>query len=85
MGRYVTVLLGRTRATATVLISLYSRQNLQEDQCIFIRGFRVTRTFRILPKHLIAAAEPSSDSSEHDSEPDMELTSMPAITKVSLF
>jgi len=59
-----------------------SPQNLPEDQCIFIRGFRVTRTLRILPKHLIAAAEPSSDSDEHSNDPDIELTSIPNITEV---
>jgi hypothetical protein len=60
-------------------------QNLSEDQCVFIRGFRVTRTLRILPKHLIAAAGPSSDPDEYDDEPDPELTAIPAITKVKWY
>jgi hypothetical protein len=83
MERYVAVLLERAKKTVTVLILLGARQNLQEDQCIFIRGFRVTRTFKLLPKHLKAAAEPSSDSDKDNSGPELELTSMPAIPKVS--
>jgi len=54
---------------------------------VFIRGFRVTRTLKIFPKHLIAAAGPSSDPSEDSHETDTGLASFPAITKVkcSLF
>ncbi|KAF8477776.1 thioredoxin-like protein [Russula ochroleuca] len=55
--------------------------NLPEDQCVFIRGFRVARTFRILPKHLKAAAGPSSDPDGYDCEPDLEVVSIPATSK----
>ena len=49
---------------------------------MFIRGFRVARTFRILPKHLKAAGGPSPDSDDYDSEPDIEAVSMAASPKV---
>ena len=49
---------------------------------MFIRGFRVARTFGILPKHLKAAAGPSSDTDGHDYEPDIEVVSIPATPKV---
>ena len=49
---------------------------------MFIRGFRVARTFRILPKHLKAAGGPSPDSDDYDSEPDIEAVSIAASSKV---
>ena len=52
---------------------------------MFIRGFRVARTLGILPKHLKAAAvDGPPDPEGHDSEPDNELISIPATTKVGL-
>ena len=51
---------------------------------MFIRGFRVARTLGILPKHLKAAADSPPDPEGHDSEPDNELISIPAVTKVGL-
>ena len=51
---------------------------------MFIRGFRVARTLRILPKHLEAAADSLPGPEGHDSEPDNELISIPATTKVGL-
>ncbi|KAH8982540.1 hypothetical protein EDB86DRAFT_328722 [Lactarius hatsudake] len=47
-------------------------ENLPEDQCIFLRGYRVTRRLMILPR-LKGAAGPGPDSKGSDSEPDMEL------------
>ncbi|KAI0289864.1 hypothetical protein BC826DRAFT_588520 [Russula brevipes] len=49
-------------------------ENLPEDQCIFIRGFRVTRLLGILPR-LRAAAGPSQnpDQDQDESELDMQL------------
>ena len=49
---------------------------------MFIRGFRVARTFRILPKHLKAAGSPPPDSDGYDSEPDVEAVSIAATPKV---
>ena len=51
-------------------VALNSLQDLPEDQCIFIRGFRVTRKLMILPRTLKGAAEPDDKGS--DSEPDVE-------------
>jgi hypothetical protein len=56
-------------------------QNLSEDQCIFIRGFRVARTLGIFPKHLKAAAE-TPEADEFDEAPGLGLVSTPAVTKV---
>ncbi|KAF8258109.1 hypothetical protein EI94DRAFT_1192483 [Lactarius quietus] len=50
-------------------------EGLPEDQCIFIRGFRVTRRFMFMPRELIAAAGPTPDPKGDDPEPDEELIS----------
>ena len=55
---------------------------MREDQCIFIRGFRVARVFGILPRQLRGAAGPNPDLDGHGGEPDMELIPIPAVTKV---
>jgi hypothetical protein len=73
--------LRESRIDTTLLFCAH--QDLPEDQCVFIRGYRVTRTLKIFPKQIKAAAEPSSDPDEHSSEPDLELTTIPANTKVS--
>jgi hypothetical protein len=49
---------------------------------VFIRGFRVARTFRILPRHLKAAAGPSPDQDGYDFEPDIDVVSISATPKV---
>jgi hypothetical protein len=64
---------------------LCAHQDLPEDQCVFIRGLRVTRTFKFLPKRLIGAAGPSTEPGGYDSEPDTEIMSIPATTKVNEF
>ncbi|KAI0291208.1 hypothetical protein B0F90DRAFT_1778937 [Multifurca ochricompacta] len=56
-----------------------SGQNLPEDQCIFVRGFRVTRFIRILPR-LRGAAGPAPLPDGHEPEPDAQLVSVPAGT-----
>jgi len=60
-------------------------QDLPEDQCIFIRGFRVTRKLKILPRALKAAAGPNPDPKGSDEEPDMELIAIATITEVKYF
>ena len=47
---------------------------------MFIRGFRVSRTLWKFPRRLKAAGSPSTDWD--DREPDIELISIPATTKV---
>jgi hypothetical protein len=56
---------------------------LVENQSVFVRGFRVARTFGIFPKHLKAAAG-TSDADEYDDGPgpEREFISMPAVAKV---
>jgi hypothetical protein len=76
MGRYVTALFVGSRTEIAQPRCCVPQNPAEEDQCVFIRGFRVTRTFKILPKQLKAAAGPSSDPDENDSEPELELTSM---------
>jgi hypothetical protein len=49
---------------------------------VFIRGFRVARSFWILPKHLKAAAGPSQNPGGYDRDPGTELISIPAVTQV---
>ncbi|KAH9968490.1 hypothetical protein BGW80DRAFT_655413 [Lactifluus volemus] len=56
-----------------------SGQNLPEDQCIFVRGFRVRRRFRIIPR-LRAAAEPTLDPDRDEDDFDEQLISTPLET-----
>ncbi|KAI9428700.1 caspase domain-containing protein [Lactarius indigo] len=56
-----------------------SGENLPEDQCIFIRGFRATRKFKIFPPRLRAAAGPNPDPKGYDEEPDAELIPIPTV------
>ena len=57
-------------------------QNLPQNQCIFVRGFRVTRILNIWPR--LRGAGPAPDFGEHEPEPDrrLELISIPADTDV---
>jgi len=55
-------------------------EDLPEDQCIFIRGFRVFRKLKILPRQVKAAAGPSPDPKEDDEEPDEEYVLIPSTT-----
>ncbi|KAI0295982.1 hypothetical protein BC826DRAFT_257847 [Russula brevipes] len=49
--------------------------NLPENQCIFVRGFRASRPLRILPVKIEGTAEPTADS---DPPPDEHLISVPS-------
>ena len=60
----------------------YSRKDLPEDQCIFVRGFRATRKLRILPTKLKGAAGPKPDSKGYDEGSDAELIPVPALPEV---
>ncbi|KAI0256133.1 hypothetical protein BJV78DRAFT_1278679 [Lactifluus subvellereus] len=65
----------REQTQGAVLNRGPSGTDLAEDQCIFIRGFRVTRLLKILPRQLRGAAE-------HAPDPDTELKPIPPVTKV---
>jgi hypothetical protein len=63
---------------------LCTRQNLPENQCVLVRGYRVTRAFGIFPR-LRGAAGPDlilQGDDDSDDEPDKELTSIASETKV---
>jgi hypothetical protein len=60
-----------------VLALSHSHQDLPEDQCIFIRGFRVARALGIFPRQLRGAA-----GYDRDDESDDELDTIPASMKV---
>ena len=61
-------------------------QNLPENQCIFIRGFRVARIFSLFPKHLRAAAKPLPDmdwdNRARDYGPDVEPVMVSTVSEV---
>ncbi|KAH9023165.1 hypothetical protein EDB85DRAFT_1992298 [Lactarius pseudohatsudake] len=57
-------------------------QDLPEDQCIFIRGYRVTRKLMILPR-LKGAAGPNPDPKGPNSEPDVELVPISTVPEVT--
>ena len=62
--------------------NLNSNQNLPENQCIFIRGFRVSRFSKIIPR-LRAAAGPAQLPDEDDpGDSDTQLSSIPDETHV---
>ena len=65
------------------LTQCHPHQNLPEDQCIFIRGFRVRKRMIWRPR-LKAAAGPNPDPKDDNSEPDAELIPIPAVSKVWL-
>jgi hypothetical protein len=81
-GRYVYTRLGQSyqRLRNSFDMSHMTLYNLPENQCVFIRGFRVAPSLWILPKRLKAG--PSSDPGGYDSDPDMGVISIPAITQV---
>lgn len=58
----------------TVLRHGPSGENLPENQCIFIRGYRVARTSNILSR-VRRALGPTADPSGSDSEPETEVVS----------
>jgi len=57
-------------------------QNLPQNQCIFVRGFRVARILSIWPR--LRGAGPAPDLGEREPESDrrLELISIPADTDV---
>ena len=61
-------------------------EDLPENQCIFLRGFRVARKYKIFPR-LKGASGPNPDPKGYDVEPDsdimMELISVPAEPEVT--
>jgi hypothetical protein len=65
--------------TAFVLMGFI--KNLPENQCIFVRGFRVTRFLKILPR-LRGAASPTQDPNGPEPEFETQLISIPANTNV---
>ena len=68
--------------TATLRSNLFfSNQNLPENQCIFVRGFRVTRFLKIIPG-IRGAAGPAHLPDEDDPNPDAQLESIPNETRV---
>ena len=56
---------------------------MPENQCIFIRGFRVKRIFGIFPR-LKGAAEPRPDPRLDDREQEMQVVPIPNVTQVDL-
>ncbi|KAH9066183.1 hypothetical protein EDB87DRAFT_1573806 [Lactarius vividus] len=60
-----------------------SGENLPESQCIFIRGFRIKRTFLGKMPRIRAAAEPKPDPRDpgSDPEPEEEVVSIPSVTE----
>ncbi|KAH9004603.1 hypothetical protein EDB86DRAFT_1966273 [Lactarius hatsudake] len=71
------------RIQGAVLSHGPSGESLPENQCLFIRGFRVKRLFWILPR-LKGAAEPKSDPRGNDREPETEFVLIPSVTEVRL-
>ncbi|KAH9029313.1 hypothetical protein EDB83DRAFT_2654975 [Lactarius deliciosus] len=71
----------RERDRGAVLNCGRDGEDLPEDQCIFIRGFRVTRKLRIFPLRLKGEAGPNPDPEGHDDseESDMVLKPIPSI------
>jgi hypothetical protein len=79
-GQVRSCILFLPQQTATGHGRTFSNQNLPENQCIFIRGFRVARFSMILPR-LRAAAGPAQ-LPEGDSDSDKELQGIPVDNSV---
>ena len=77
--RYVCMTINESE---TALTRFCAYQNLPENQCVFIRGFRVSRSFWMLPKRLKAAAGPSSDPGGNGGDPDTEIITLSPVTTV---
>jgi hypothetical protein len=58
-------------------------QNLPENQCIFLRGFRAKRIFGIFPR-IRGAAEPNPDPRWDDCEQEMQVVPISSVTQVDL-
>jgi hypothetical protein len=56
-------------------------QNLPEDQCVFLRGFRVSRLFGIIPR-LRGAADPTWSPGQDEPEFENQLISIPPESNV---
>jgi hypothetical protein len=63
-----------------------TRKNLPENQCVLVRGFRVTRVLRILPRRLRGAAEPNLilPGDSDDDESDKGLTSIASQSEIKV-
>ncbi|KAH9032017.1 hypothetical protein EDB85DRAFT_1957290 [Lactarius pseudohatsudake] len=74
------------RIQGAVLSQGPSGENLPENQCIFIRGFRMKRIFFGTIPRIRGAAEPKPDTrgNNSDCEPDKEVVSIPSDTEVRL-
>ncbi|KAH8976973.1 hypothetical protein EDB86DRAFT_3012178, partial [Lactarius hatsudake] len=57
-----------------------SGRDLPEDQCIFVRGFRVVRAFKLFPR-LKGAAGHTQDPGEHDRGPELEVIPISSFPK----
>jgi hypothetical protein len=68
--------------TTTIYGRTFSNQNLPENQCIFIRGFRAIRVSMMLPLRLRGAAGPAQLPDKDDPNPDTQLKSIPNETRV---
>ncbi|KAF8258643.1 hypothetical protein EI94DRAFT_1814939 [Lactarius quietus] len=73
----------REHVQGAVLSQGPSGANLPEDQCIFVRGYRVARTLKLFPR-LRGAAGHTSNPSSPDYEPELEVVSLPSFTEASL-
>ncbi|KAI9435634.1 hypothetical protein BJY52DRAFT_1389651 [Lactarius psammicola] len=80
VGASVNWQVSRNHIQGAMLSQGPSGRDLPEDQCIFVRGFRVGRVFKLFQK-LKGAAGHTPDPSEHDSEPELEVVSIPRYTK----
>ena len=81
-GRYVCMPFETNNEYETTSTRFCAYQNLPENQCVFIRGFRVFRSFWMMPRRLKAAAGPSSDPGGYDGNTDAELISLSPFTTV---
>ena len=82
-GRYVYTLFKIVHKFNTALARFVFNRTCP-NQCVFIRGFRVIRSFWKLSRRVEAAAGPSLDPGwyGYDHDPDTEVTSIPADTQV---
>ncbi len=71
-------------ATSETMFATIFYQNLPEDQCIFVRGFRVARPLAMLPRRRTGTVGPNQarDWDHEDNKLPMEPTPLPTSTMV---
>jgi hypothetical protein len=82
MAQAVRYVAHRSQSQRTLSSDVF-HQNLPENQCIFVRGFRVKRSFKMFPR-VKGAVEPPPDPSGNNDEREIEVVLIASAPKVRI-